>query len=676
MQRAPLGGFGDVLRLSAPAVSTVAVVCVLAFLSGGYIFSRSAPLAIAYALFAAVLVWLARRPTKFSVVLLAALVSYGCFLMWAGISVLWSIGPDLSWVAFDVAALYLAVVALLGLTPVRRVQLRLVGVGYLAVAVAVGGYAFLGKALPDVVTHAHAYARLSSPVGYWNVLALMLVMALPVALALAGDRSAGKIERLAAAAAAVPILAGFFFTFSRGGWVGLAVALVIYFAFAPARLAVLASLAAMAAPISFVFWRLRGLSTLFTETQDAALRTSEGHTLLVWSLVALAGTVVAQVLVIWGQKAWRPAPRVRVAIGAAILLVLVTAGVFGTWRFVESRGGTAWARDRAGAFFGDSDTTSSVNNAGRLLSLNTGRIPLWREALEQSRYRRLSGTGGGTFPFTHYRFRDNEGVVEHAHSQWLNVLSEYGVVGLVLFAGSMALLLAAAVGNPFTWREDPSRALLVAMQTGVVVFLLHISWDWDWDMTAVGIAFFAFVGTCASFLWTRRTDSEAAGMGTDDLPDQGGDRENPPSPTRARILAWPLRLSLSLLLVLLAVSWTLPYMASRAESAALTKSAGGETAAALADARRAARYNPLAARPLVMQARLLQALGRNREALAVLQGAALLQPDNFEVHRELGLLYLEAFEARPEAKAAFAEALSLNPLDDELQMDLERATAD
>ena len=40
-----------------------------------------------------------------------------------------------------------------------------------AVAVAVGVYAFLGKVVPDVVTHAHTYARLDSPVGYWNVLA-------------------------------------------------------------------------------------------------------------------------------------------------------------------------------------------------------------------------------------------------------------------------------------------------------------------------------------------------------------------------------------------------------------------------------------------------------------------------------------------------------------------------
>ena len=47
------------------------------------------------------------------------------------------------------------------------------------------------RGCPDVVTHAHTYARLDSPVGYWNVLALMMVMGLCVALALAGDRATG-----------------------------------------------------------------------------------------------------------------------------------------------------------------------------------------------------------------------------------------------------------------------------------------------------------------------------------------------------------------------------------------------------------------------------------------------------------------------------------------------------
>ena len=132
---------------------------------------------------AAVWVWFLRRSARPPLLFLAALGVFGAFTVWSGISVLWSFGPDLTWVSFNLTAFYLAVVAVLGLTSARGLQLWTVAYGYLAVAAAVGVYAFLGKGLPAVVTHAHTYSRLDSPVGYWNVLALMMVMGLCVALA-------------------------------------------------------------------------------------------------------------------------------------------------------------------------------------------------------------------------------------------------------------------------------------------------------------------------------------------------------------------------------------------------------------------------------------------------------------------------------------------------------------
>ncbi len=91
----------------------------------------------------------------------------------------------------------------------------------------------------------------------------------------------------------------------------------------------------------------------------------------------------------------------------------------------------------------------------------------------------------------------------------------------------------------------------------------------------------------------------------------------------------------------------------------------GRPAAALALARRAVRLDPLAVGPLVTEALSLQQLGRNREALAVLRTAQALQPDNFEVYYQEGLLQLKAFGRRQAALAAFKRALALNPRDDD-----------
>jgi tetratricopeptide (TPR) repeat protein len=661
------------LRNLVPFAITLVFACLFSFLSGGYIFMRSAPLAVVYLLVAAVWVWALRRRSRPSLLYLAALAVFGLFVAWTGLSVSWSFGPDLSWIAFDVAALYLVVAAVLGLTPVRGLQLRTAGYGFLAIAVAVGVHAFLGKVVPDVVTHAHTYARLDSPVGYWNVLALMMVMGLAVALALAGDRKARPSWRVLAAAAAVPLCFTFFFTLSRGGWVVLIVTLVLYFGFTTTRLASFVSLAAIVAPVAAVLWRLRDLGTLFSATSDDALRTLQGHTLLRWSLAALLVAAGAQAVIALVHRAV-PWPRwLRVAAGAAVLVVLVTGIGGGSWRFLESRGGATWVKDRVQTFISGTDDTGSGEGAGRLISLNTGRPPLWREALEQSRSQRLRGTGAGTFVFTHDRFREAGGDVKHAHSQWLNVLSELGTVGLGLFAAAMALFIAAAVRNPFTGRRDPLRPLLVALQAGMAAFVVHISWDWDWDMAAIGTVFFLFAAACSSYLATRAADRRRHAVAA--APEEAVAEAPLAAPaTRRRAAAWPARTVATVALVVLAASWLVPYLAGRAESAALVASGDGDSAAALGQARRAASLDPLAADPLIIEALVLQQQGRNGEALGVLQKAARLQPDNYEVYFQQGVLLLRAFGRKQAASAALRRALALNPLDDASRVELELAT--
>ena len=44
--------------------------------------------------------------------------------------------------------------------------------------------------------------------------------------------------------------------------------------------------------------------------------------------------------------------------------------------------------------------------------------------------------------------------------------------------------------------------------------------------------------------------------------------------------------------------------------------------------------------------------------------AAALQPQNYEVHYQLGLLLLRAYDRRAAAASEFRRALQLNPLDE------------
>ena len=696
--RAPISAAGRT-RDVAPFALTLACVCAFSFLSGGYIFTRSTPIAIAYLLSAAVWAWFLRRRSRPSLLYLTALAVFGAFVVWTGLSVLWSFGPDLSWMAFDVAALYAAAAAVIGLTPAGALQLRVVGVGFFLVALAVGVYALLGKVTPDLVTHAHTYARLDSPIGYWNVLALVMVLGLVVGLALAGDRGIHAVWRILAATACVPLCLTYFFTLSRGGWIALAVALIVYFALSTTRLSSFASVVVILAPAGAAVWKVRDLTTLFTATTDDALRTAQGHALLRWTLLALVVTAALQLVVVLAQRSV-PWPRwLRIAAGVAIPVVLVLGISAGSWRYAEARGGTAWVKDRVHTFVAGDDQTSAEEGATRLVSLNTGRPPLWKEALEQSRSARMLGTGAGTFVLTHERFREGGGVVRHAHSQWLNVLSELGVVGLGLFVAAVVLFLAAAIRNPLRDRGDPLRPLVVAMQAGLVAFVVHISWDWDWDMAAVGVVFFLFAATCSSYLSTRseamavagrppaiaadggaETAAQSGNLSVEGADAWGSDPSGAGAPVtaapaaRRRLGSLPWRVAATLTLVLLAVSWLYPYLASRSESAALTAAGKGDLVTALSGAKRAVSLDPLSADNLVTESLVLEQLGRNGDALATLRRAQRLQPDDYKPYYQEGVLLLKAFGDRRGAIAALRHALALNPFDALSRYELEIAT--
>lgn len=716
-------------RNTVPYAAALAAVAAFAFLSGGYVLGRTTVVVLPFLIAAAVWVWFLRRRSRPSIALLGGVAAFAAFFLWSGLSVLWSLGPDLTWMTFNLTGFYLAVVAVLGFTSVRGLQVRTVAYGYLAVAAAVGIYAFLGKSLPELVIHAHQYARLDSPVGYWNVLAVMMVMGLSVALAMGSDRSSGVALRTAAAAAAVPMCYTFFFSFSRGGWVTLAVALVLYFAFTTTRLASLVTLAAVTAPVALTLWHVRGLDTLFNATTNDALRTQQGGVLLRWALIALAVTVVIQAAAALLQRLV-PWPRwSRIAAGAVVLTALAVLVAAGPVRYVQTRGGVPWIQDKLHSLLSD-EQAGQGNAVGRLTTLTTnGRVELWREAVQQWRHHTTAGTGAGTFVFAHYRFRSGGGVVKHAHGQWANVLAELGTVGLVLFAAALALLLAAAIGNPFSRRGDPLHPLLVALQTGAIALIVHMSADWDWDMAAITTAAMMFVACCASYQTTRRSDErllarrrrveggeparetvpseepaptgvaaeaqateppagaaaidalslETAGAGafvvtTGTAPSGEGalDGDRPrTSRHRHRLVRWPLRVTASALLVLLGVSWLPPYLSWRSENAALAASSEGDVTTALTLARRSSTINPLAVDPLFTEASLLQQLGRNREALAKLQEASRLQPQNFAVWYELGVLLQGAFGREQAARAALTRALALNPHDADSRGELE-----
>src|ERR671928_59930 len=117
---------------------------------------------------------------------LAFLVLTGLFVLWNGASISWSLDPDRAWAYTNRGLVYLAF-ACLGLfvgALVPRAP-RAVAAGLAVLLAGVLGWALLGKVVPSLFPDGGRLARLRSPVGYWNALALLADMAVALGLWLA-----------------------------------------------------------------------------------------------------------------------------------------------------------------------------------------------------------------------------------------------------------------------------------------------------------------------------------------------------------------------------------------------------------------------------------------------------------------------------------------------------------
>ena len=118
-----------------------------------------------------------------------ALGLFAAFVLWGGLTIAWSIAPDRSWAYLNRGLAYLAFVVL-GLFVAALVRRPATWTAGLLAALCLGvlGWALLGKVFPGLFPDGARVARLRNPIGYWNALALVAALALPLGLWLAAGR--------------------------------------------------------------------------------------------------------------------------------------------------------------------------------------------------------------------------------------------------------------------------------------------------------------------------------------------------------------------------------------------------------------------------------------------------------------------------------------------------------
>ena len=121
---------------------------------------------------------------------------------------------------------------------------------------------------------------------------------------------------------------------------------------------------------------------------------------------------------------------------------------------------------------------------------NNGRIAQWDVALDAFDAKPLIGNGAGTYQLLWARDRPYLFTVIDAHSLYIQVLGELGLVGILLIGGA---LIAIFVGLARRMRGE-ERHIYAAVLALATVWAIHAGVDWDWEMPAVTLWLFALAG--------------------------------------------------------------------------------------------------------------------------------------------------------------------------------------
>jgi O-Antigen ligase len=572
------------------------------------------------------------------------------FAVWNAVTLAWSIAPDATWTEFNRVLTYVLVLGIaIAIGASHRDAIALAARGFLLVAVAVALYGLGQKLIPGVrigglvnFNQTGGFARLQEPLGYWNALALLLAMAVPIALAITVDRTATRGVRLAALLSIELLLLTIVLTYSRGGLLALAFGTAVGLAVSGARLRSLmwAGLAVLTTLPPLVI----GLADRSLATSNIALGARE-HAGAELAAVLIVSLLVLALVAMRGFAAERNvhvAPeRVR-GIGRLLVLLAALVLVLGVIAVALSGRGLTGTISHAWSGFTATEGTSD-SSPSRLLSVDSeNRWVWWKEAVGAFSDRPIEGWGGGSFAAVHLLYRDNTLSTTQAHSVPLQLLAETGIVGAALAIGAFGLLLAVALAAVRRLPNGRERLLAAALLAGACTYALHSTYDWDWAIPGVTLPALVFLGVLAGVAGREATtrSAHAGGHGVA----LGG---------------------VTVVLCVVAFSGLLPSLAASRASAALLSAARGTPAAvasANSDAQEATSFDPLSDQGLLVQATVASRRGQLALARADVVRAIGRDPTDENAWEQLAIVEGLLGNLREELAAA-QRMVAVNPFD-------------
>lgn len=561
------------------------------------------------------------------------------FVTWSGLSVWWSIAPDLSWNLFNRELAYVAF-ALAGLCAGAVLSRRTIASGLAVALGAVIAWALAGKVFPSLVEDGELVSRLRSPVGYWNALALLAAAAAVLGLWVATDRGRGRGVRSAGAVLVYGALVAVLLTYSRSGIVIMGLGVLAWAVAGGAAfesLAALALAAAAAAPVLVYAFLSPGI------TGDGEPYSVRSHDGAIFAPVLLAGAAaVGAAAYLLHARAGPSARQRRSAVRGAAVAVAVALCAALIVSVARAGGPGSWLETRWHEFSSPKGVPSEAS--GRLGSLSSNnRWAWWNEAWSSFEEAPGQGRGAGTFPLVDKLERTAPITVTQPHNLFLQALSDTGIAGFLLLAGAAVAGILAAIRAVRTAR-GPDRGATLGLSIAGGAYLLQSLVDVDWDFVAVSGLLFFVVGALAVRGATRAEQAPAWALGV------------------------------AACTCVAAASLLLPWLSSRKTDDAYAAMDRGAYSAAAGDARSARSLNSLALDPLFALGTAESLRGRPLAAERAYARAVGQQPDNPDAWYNLGLFELEAGSEKA-ACAFLTRATVLDRFDKQAESDRKRACA-
>ena len=562
------------------------------------------------------------RVSRAGVVVLAGL---SALLVWTLLSSTWSSSPTQPVLSGERLLVYVAAVAAV-LVVVRAQSYRHLLAGTWAAVVLISGYGLLTRLFPERLgtTDLTAGYRLEAPLGYWNALGIFTVMGALLSFGFAA-RARHPVVRALAGATTVVLLPTMYFTFSRGAWISLAVALVVLIAMERRRLQMITTILVVAPWPAIAIWRASHTRALTTTTTSIASESSAGHRyFLALVLLGVAAGAASYALAVVASRVHPTRTEAR-----AYTATLVAAAVVGV-AFVFARfGSPIQIVDHAYRGFVGQSTAPATDLNNRLFNLAGGeRIPQWKIAWRDYASHPLLGSGAGTYARYWNQLRPAPSQVINVHNLYLETLAELGPVGL--------LVLVSALAAPFFAAIRARRHTLVAAATAAyAAFLIHAAVDWDWQMPAVTlVALF-----CAGAIVVSVKDDRSERL-----------RMTP----RWRVLA-------AVVVVGLAMAAFVGLRGNQELAASRDAAAASNWAASASAARSAADWAPWSSQPPQLIGEAQAATGDLAAARASFADALAIDRADWTVWLDLAIASGGSGRAR-----ALSQALRLNPLSPEI----------